>query len=247
MQCFGGILQLIDFNIHLDFIRCSRRLCGGEDVTFCCDRKVPKSAQRGLKRVQVGTSPRRKSFLRERAAVSARLGCFSLHSGFQNTFAEKIALPEFFTPAGRSFSILPASRQRYAVFGLDFAAEEVQRAVLEVADFVALVGIPAVRAVVANLEAANLHRDSGKTQRHVAYGQETERLRFAISTKGECQHRCAACGVQAKVRDFHVAGEHWHSPYLLPLSYGIPSAFGARDLLLVSASTRSEMMYGSML
>ena len=56
MQCFGGILQLIDFNIHLDFIRCSRRLCGGEDVTFCCDRKVPKNAQRGLKRVQVWTS-----------------------------------------------------------------------------------------------------------------------------------------------------------------------------------------------
>lgn len=47
MQCFGGILQLIDFNIHLDFIRHSRRLCGGEDVTFCCDKKVPKSAQRG--------------------------------------------------------------------------------------------------------------------------------------------------------------------------------------------------------
>ena len=47
MQCFGGILQLIDFNIHLDFIRCSRRLCGGENVTFCCDRKVPKNAQRG--------------------------------------------------------------------------------------------------------------------------------------------------------------------------------------------------------
>ena len=134
------------------------------------------------------------------------LDCFSLLSGFRNFFAEKIALPEFFTPAGRSFSILPASRQRFAVFGLDFAAEEVQRAVLEVADFVALVGIPAVRAVVANLEAANLHRDGGKTQRHVAYGQETERLRFAISTKGECQHRRAACGVQAKVRDFHVAG-----------------------------------------
>ena len=38
-------------------------------------------------------------------------------------------------------------------------------------------------------------------------------LRFAISTKGECQHRRAACGVQAKVRDFHVAGEHWHSPF----------------------------------
>ena len=56
MQCFEGILQLIDFNIHLDFIRCSRRLCGGEDVTFCCDKKVPKSAQRGLKRVQVWTS-----------------------------------------------------------------------------------------------------------------------------------------------------------------------------------------------
>ena len=35
--------------------------------------------------------------------------------------------------------------------------------------------------------------------------------------------------------------------YLLPLSYGMPSALGARDLLLVSASTRSEMMYGSML
>ena len=56
-RCFGAILQLIDFNIHLDFIRCSRRLCGGEDVTFCCDRKVPKHAQRGLKRVQVWTSP----------------------------------------------------------------------------------------------------------------------------------------------------------------------------------------------
>lgn len=23
----------------LDFVRCSRRLCGGEDVTFCCGRK----------------------------------------------------------------------------------------------------------------------------------------------------------------------------------------------------------------
>ena len=56
MQCFGGILQLIDFNIHLDFIRCSRRLCGGEVVTFCCDRKVPKNAQRGLKSERAGIS-----------------------------------------------------------------------------------------------------------------------------------------------------------------------------------------------
>ena len=56
MRCFGAILQLIDFNIHLDFIRCSRRLCGGEVVTFWRARKVPKSAQRGLKSVQVWTS-----------------------------------------------------------------------------------------------------------------------------------------------------------------------------------------------
>ena len=40
----------------LDFVRCSRRLCGGEDVTFCCDRKVPKSAQRGLKSERAGIS-----------------------------------------------------------------------------------------------------------------------------------------------------------------------------------------------
>ena len=79
------------------------------------------------------------------------LDCFSLRSGFRNFFAEKIALPEFFTPAGRSVIIVLCSQ---------------------------------------------------------------------------------------KVRLL---------PYLLPLSYGIPSAFGARDLLLVSASTRSEMMYGNML
>lgn len=48
---------MLDFKTNLDFIRHSRRLCGGEDVTFCCDRKVPKSAQRGLKRVQVWTPP----------------------------------------------------------------------------------------------------------------------------------------------------------------------------------------------
>ena len=47
---------MLDFKTNLDFIRHSRRLCGGENVTFCCDRKVPKSAQRGLKRVQVWTS-----------------------------------------------------------------------------------------------------------------------------------------------------------------------------------------------
>ena len=46
---------MLDFKTNLDFIRHSRRLCG-EDVTFCCDRKVPKNAQRGLKRVQVWTS-----------------------------------------------------------------------------------------------------------------------------------------------------------------------------------------------
>ena len=42
---------MLDFKTNLDFIRCSRRLCGGENVTFCCDRKVPKNALRGLKRV----------------------------------------------------------------------------------------------------------------------------------------------------------------------------------------------------
>lgn len=47
---------MLDFKTNLDFIRHSRRLCGGENVTFCCDRKVPKNAQRGLKRVQVWTS-----------------------------------------------------------------------------------------------------------------------------------------------------------------------------------------------
>lgn len=83
--------------------------------------------------------------------MASMLDCFSLLSGFRNFFAEKIALPEFFTPAGRSVIIVLCSQ---------------------------------------------------------------------------------------KARLF---------PYLLPLSYGMPSAFGARDLLLVSASTRSEMMYGSML
>ena len=83
--------------------------------------------------------------------MASMLDCFSLRSGFRNFFAEKIALPEFFTPAGRSVIIV-------------------------------------------------------------------------------------LCSQKARLL-----------PYLLPLSYGIPSAFGARDLLLVSASTRSEMMYGSML
>ena len=47
---------MLDFKTNLDFIRHSRRLCGGENVTFCCDRKVPKNALRALKRVQVWTS-----------------------------------------------------------------------------------------------------------------------------------------------------------------------------------------------
>jgi hypothetical protein len=47
---------MLDFKTNLDFIRHSRRLCGGEDVTFCCDGKVPKNALRALKRVQVWTS-----------------------------------------------------------------------------------------------------------------------------------------------------------------------------------------------
>ena len=38
------------------FFCCSRRVCGREVVTFCRARKEPKSAQRGLKRVQVWTS-----------------------------------------------------------------------------------------------------------------------------------------------------------------------------------------------
>ena len=96
-------------------------------------------------------SPRRKSFLQERTAVESLLDCFSLRSGFRNFFAEKIALPEFFTPAGRSVIIVLCSQ---------------------------------------------------------------------------------------KVRLL---------PYLLPLSYGIPSAFGARERFDVKASTISEMMYGIML
>ena len=47
---------MLDFKTNLDFIRHSRRLCGGENVTFCYDKKIPKNAQRGLKRVQVWTS-----------------------------------------------------------------------------------------------------------------------------------------------------------------------------------------------
>lgn len=35
--------------------------------------------------------------------------------------------------------------------------------------------------------------------------------------------------------------------YLEPLSYGMPSAFGASDFLEVNASTMREIMYGSML
>ena len=46
---------MLDFKTNLDFIRHSRRLCGGENVTFCFDRKVPKNALRALKRVQVWT------------------------------------------------------------------------------------------------------------------------------------------------------------------------------------------------
>ena len=38
------------------FFCCSRRVCGREVVTFWRARKEPKSAQRGLKRVQVWTS-----------------------------------------------------------------------------------------------------------------------------------------------------------------------------------------------
>ena len=40
---------MLDFKTNLDFIRHSRRLCGGEVVTFWRARKVPKNAQRGLK------------------------------------------------------------------------------------------------------------------------------------------------------------------------------------------------------
>ena len=73
----GGI---IDFEIMVNFCHCSRRLCGGEDVPFWRARKEPKSAQRGLKRAQVWTppldSPRRKSFLRDRAAVGCQTGRF---------------------------------------------------------------------------------------------------------------------------------------------------------------------------
>lgn len=38
----------------------------------------------------------------------------------------------------------------------------------------------------------------------------------------------------------------WESAYLRPLSYGMPSAFGARDFLLVSTSTIMVTTYGSM-
>ena len=47
--CFYGICLI-------GFFRCSRRVCGREVVTFWRARKEPKSAQRGLKRVQVWTS-----------------------------------------------------------------------------------------------------------------------------------------------------------------------------------------------
>ena len=147
---------MLDFKTNLDFIRHSRRLCGGENVTFCCDRKVPKNAQRGLKRVQVWTSapfglPPPQKFLAGKSGGCCPAWLLFLALWFSKHFCIKIALPEFFTPAGRSVIIVLCSQ---------------------------------------------------------------------------------------KVRLL---------PYLLPLSYGIPSAFGARDLLLVSASTRSEMMYGSML
>ena len=47
--CFYGICLI-------GFFRCSRRVCGREVVPFWRARKEPKSAQRGLKRVQVWTS-----------------------------------------------------------------------------------------------------------------------------------------------------------------------------------------------
>ena len=47
--CFYGICLI-------GFFRCSRRVCGREVVPFWRARKEPKSAQRGLKRVQVWIS-----------------------------------------------------------------------------------------------------------------------------------------------------------------------------------------------
>lgn len=83
---------MLDFKTNLDFIRHSRRLCGGEDVTFCCDRKVPKNALRALKRVQVWTSVPSGLPLPQKFLAGKSSGCYAawllfLHSGFQNTFA----------------------------------------------------------------------------------------------------------------------------------------------------------------
>ena len=50
------MIIMIDLKSRHDFACCSRRLCGGEVVTFCCDRKVPKNAQRGLKSERAGIS-----------------------------------------------------------------------------------------------------------------------------------------------------------------------------------------------
>ena len=66
--------MLISDGYQAGFSRCSRRLCGGDSVTFWRARKVPKSAQRGLKSEERGfqpplDSPRLCNFLRERAAA----------------------------------------------------------------------------------------------------------------------------------------------------------------------------------
>lgn len=52
------------------------------------------------------------------------------------------------------------------------------------------------------------------------------------------------------LRDSHAAGLcclELRASQREPLSYGMPSAFGARDFLEVKARTISEIMYGSML
>ena len=41
--------------------------------------------------------------------------------------------------------------------------------------------------------------------------------------------------------------QYFFLPYLVLLSYGIPSAFGAAEFLEVNARTISEIMYGIML
>jgi len=52
-------------------------------------KERPEGAEEGasLDFSPLWTPPRRKSFLQERTAVASMLDCFSLRSGFQNTFA----------------------------------------------------------------------------------------------------------------------------------------------------------------